>query len=150
MPAFRTTSHLIRAYAESNPSWEASHDEAMYCRDVEEILVWGVCLFRGLARIEADLQGRALAGKVDPSDPVWAEYDKAYRSLVAASEAFLRMGEDLSARGYDVEGLDDLRGAVEEGRCQIELWDLEPELPAIEEARPFLRPENPRPARYGT
>ncbi len=60
------------------------------------------------------------------------------------------MGEALSAKGYDVEGLDDLRRAVEEGRCQIELWDLESELPAIEEARPFLRPENPRPARYGT
>ena len=86
---------------------------------------------------------------MDPSDPVWVEHYRAYRAWVAASEGFLKVGMGLSEEGHDVEGLDEFRRAVEEARYQVELWDLEAELPPIEEARRFARPENPRPARYG-
>jgi hypothetical protein len=149
MLAFRTTGRLIQTYAESDPRTEG-HDRAMWCRAIEEILGWGIRLLRGLAEIEAELQARALGGKVAPSDPVWAEHDRAYRSWVAGSEGFLKAATELSEEGYDVHDLDEFRRAVEEARCQVELWELESELPTIEEMRPLARPQNPRPARYGT
>jgi hypothetical protein len=48
-----------------------------------------------------------------------------------------------------VDGLDEFRRIAEEARCQIELWDLEPEIRPLEEALPLVRPGNPRPDRYG-
>ena len=149
MPAFQTTNRLIRVYAESEP-WTEHHDRAMFCRSLEEVLGWGVIIRRRLAEIEVILQAQALEGEVPSSHPIWAEYDKLYRLWVVASEGFLKHGTELAEEGYEVDGLDEFRRALEEARCQVELWDLEAELPAIEEMRPFARPENPRPARYGT
>jgi hypothetical protein len=148
MPAIRTTRRLIKAYAESEP-WKESHDRAMLSYEIEELITWGIHLFRGLTDLEATLQSRALAKKEAPDDRDWSEFEGAYRMWVSASNMILAPASELVEEGFQVDGLNEFRRIAEEARCQIELWDLEPEIRPIEEALPSIRPENPRPTRYG-
>jgi hypothetical protein len=148
MSAIPTTRRLIEAYAESEP-WKEHHDRAMLCRDIEELMTWGVHLFRGLCDLEANLQSRALARRGEGLSLDSAEFEQAYRLWVTTSEGVLRLAGDLSEEGFQIDGLDKFRRIAEEARCQIELWDLEPEICPIEDALPLVRPENPRPDRYG-
>jgi hypothetical protein len=148
MSAISTTSRLVEAYAESQP-WKEDHARAMLCGDIEEAMTWGIHLFRGLSDLEAHLQARVLRGKVAPGHFDWGEFERVYRLWVKASEGFLRLAENCVEDGLQVEGLGEFREIVEEARCQIELWDLEPEIRPLEEALPLIRPGNPRPARYG-
>jgi hypothetical protein len=148
MSAIPTTRRLIEAYAESEP-WKEHHDRAMLCRDIEELMTWGIHLFRGLCELEANLQSRALARKGEGLGLESAEFERVYRLWVTTSEGVLRLAGDLSEDGFPVDGLDEFRRIAEEARCQIGLWDLEPEIRPIEEVLPLVRPENPRPDRYG-
>lgn len=152
MPVLRATQRVISAYAESEPrrdeSWDESHDLAMYCREIEDALAWGVYLFRDLSDLEARSQARVLRGELAPDGYDWEGHERDFRRWAAASEKFLGLAEDLAREGFDVGGLEEFRTVVEEARCLIGLWDFEPELRPIEEARPLTRPENPRPDRY--
>jgi hypothetical protein len=149
MPATGPTSRLISTYTESAP-WKEDHDQAMHCSDVEVAMTWGVALFRGLCRLEANLQARVLEGREAADQIDWDEFDQAYRAWVVKSEALLQLAGGLADNGFQVNGLDEFRAAVEEGRCQIELRELEPTIRPIEEALSLVKPDNPRPARYGT
>ena len=148
MAAFRTTGRLIQAYAESEP-WKESHDRAMFCRSLEEVLGWGVRIFRGLTDLAVIEQARALEADGTTPTVVWSEYERIYRAWVEASESYLMHAMKLSEEGYAIEGLDEFRRVFEEAHCQTELWDFEPELAPIEDARFIASPGNPRPARYG-
>jgi hypothetical protein len=121
----------------------------MLCRDLEETMTWGITLFRGLNEMEGWLQARVLGGREGLHQLDQSEFERAYRLWVTASETILRFAEELAREGFSVEGLDTVRGITEEARCQVELWDFEPEIRPIEEVRPLVRPENPRPGRYG-
>lgn len=147
MSAISTTRRLIEAYA-SEP-WKEQHDQAMLCRDIEEAMAWGVRLYRGLMEEEAAIQARALARRGEESAPDLSEFEEVFRQWVATSEMVLRVVERLADKGLQVDGLDVFRRVAEEARCQLELWDLEPEILPIEEALSLVRPENPRPNRYG-
>jgi hypothetical protein len=149
MSAISTTRRLISSYAECEP-WKEHHDQAMLCWDVEEKMAWGINLLQGLSDLEARLQARVLGGREAWQKLDLAEIEQAYRSWVTGSESLLRQAEALAEQGFPLDGLAEFRGKVEEVRCQIELWDLEPEIRPIEEALPLTKPENPRPARYGS
>jgi hypothetical protein len=149
MSAIPTTRRLIEAYAESEP-WKLHHDRAIVCHDVEEAMQWGIRLFRGLSEQEATLQARAIASRADGPTPEMNEFEQVFRRWVERSEMTLCAATEFSEEGFVVAGLDEFRRIVEEARCQMELWDFEPELLPTEEARLHLRPENPRPGRYGS
>lgn len=149
MSSIHTTRKLISAYAESE-SGERDHRDAMHCRDVEEALAWGVCLFRGLADLEARLQADAIRqAELAASEAGWVEDLKdVYQKWAETSERILEAAESLTARGYDVEGLEPFRASVEEGRCILGNWELESEIPPIEDLIRSARPTNPRPEQY--
>jgi hypothetical protein len=121
----------------------------MACRDIEEAMGWGIRLFRGLSEQEAILQARTIAGRGDEPNPDMSEFEQVFRQWVEISEMILIAAATLSEEGFKPDGLDEFRRVAEEARCQVELWGFEPELLPIEEARLRLRPQNPRPERYG-
>jgi hypothetical protein len=148
MSAIPTTRRLIRAFAEAEP-WKVHHDRAMACRDIEEAMGWGVRLFQGLSEQEAILQARAIASRGDEPSPDMSEFEQVFRQWIEISEMILSVATRLSEEGYAVDGLDEFRRVAEEARCQVELWDFEPEILPIEEALLRVSPGNPRPERYG-
>jgi hypothetical protein len=149
MSTISTTYRLISTYADPEP-WKEYHDRAILCRDIEETIAWGIYLFRDLSDLEARFQARVFGGGEVLHNLDRNEFERAYRLWVTGSMAILREAEGLAEEGFPVNGLDEFRGIAEEARCQIELFDLEPEIRPIEEVLPLIRPENPRPARYGT
>jgi hypothetical protein len=148
MPATSTTYNLISAYAGQEP-WKRDHDGAMLCRDLEETIAWGINLFRGLNEMEEWLQSGGIEGRNGLHSLDQDEFERAYRLWVKASEAIVRFAEELAHQGLSINGLEKFRAINEEARCQVELWDFEPELRPIEETRALIRPDNPRPDRYG-
>lgn len=148
MSAIPMARRLIEAYAASEP-WKVDHQRAMACRDIEEAMAWGIRLLRGLSDEQATLQARAIAGRSEEIDRQLAEIEDLFRQLVVNLRMTLAGAEHLTQEGFPLDGLDEFRGLAEEAQCQVELWDFERELLPIEEARPRLKPENPRPERYG-
>ncbi len=121
----------------------------MLCYDIEKLMRWGIHLFRGLSELDVILQARALGSKEATPSLDGTELEWAYRKWVTTSEGVLRLAEGLAEEGFQVDSLEEFRRIAEEARCQIDLWDLEPEIRAIDEALPLIRPVNPRPDRYG-
>lgn len=148
MSAIATTRRLIEAYAGSEP-WKVQHDRAMACRDIEEALGWGIRLYRGLCEQEATLQARAIAGQPGEADSDTREFEQVFREWVATAQMILSAAATLAEEGFQMDSLEEFRQVTEEARCQVELWEFAPELLPVEAARPDLRPENPRPERYG-
>ena len=145
MPTSSTTYRLISTYAAQEP-WKEHHDRAILCRDVEETITWGIYLFRGLTELEAHLQALALRGA--GAVPDWSEFERAYRLWVTASESMLLVAETLAAEGFPIDDLAKLHEIAEEARCQVDLWDLEPEIRPLLSAA-LAQAGQPPTARYG-
>ncbi len=142
------TRRQIAAYAEGGP-WKVDHDAAMACRDVEDCLEIGICLYRRIVEIESRNQELALSGRLPDVEACLKEVDDLYRMWHGASRKWLADIEALAARGgFNVDGLGAFRAAVEEAGCVIGNNELEPQIHPFEELLTIARPDNPRPDRY--
>jgi hypothetical protein len=140
---------LVLAFAEAEP-WKIDHQRAMLCRDIEDDMAWGIRLMSGLAEEEATFQALVLAG--GPAGDIeagMAGIDECRRVLVEVCEKILETAESLRRDRDAIDGIEEFRAAIEEARHRVEAAEFEQELPPLETMRPLLRPENPRPERYG-
>ncbi len=152
MATLRITRRLLSAYTDKE-SWKNDHKndhiEAQSCLDVEEVLAWGVTLYRGLNDMEARAQTRA-SGRAGTEEALMLEVmPLLYKLWLDASEFFLDRARGFVRAGYSVAGLEAFEATVEEARCLSENLGLEDEIRPIEELMARVRPENPRPGRYG-
>jgi hypothetical protein len=148
MSTIRTTRRLLNAYADEGESWKGEHDQAQSCLEVQEKLAWGVHLFRGLMAVEARAQAYALRESTTEVVQLLEIMPVFYQLWIAVSERYLRTAQELIQTGFAVEGLDELREALEEARCMLGNLELEEEIPSIEELLGRARPDCPRPGRY--
>ena len=135
---------LITAYGDREP-WKEQHDRAMLCREVEDIIDWGIVLFHGLSDAEARYQSQVIhCGDAENR----SDLDETYRSLTGMFRRCLNVADKLTAEGFMVERLDEFRAIVHEAECLVESADFEVGLPAIEDMERIASPANPRPDRY--
>lgn len=148
MQSIRITQRLISAFTEAEP-WKIDHDEAMRCSDLEDSMAWAVRLMNGLAEDEARLQSVAMGATAEDCEAVVAKFDKMRKELVDACREALPLVGSLMQQGYRVDGVDEFRRALEEAQNLLEAAEFERGLPPFEESRRLVRPNNPRPERYG-
>lgn len=141
------TKRLMEAYAADEP-WKPDHDKAMACRDIEDLLTDGILLFRRIGEIEANYQRHALAGRDQNIEACVKEIDDLYRAWVDASQRWLMKAEQMSARGFTVEGLDAFRSTIEEAWNLLGNLEVERDMKPLDELVASSRPDNPRPERY--
>jgi hypothetical protein len=141
------TKKLMEAYAAGDP-WRPEHDQAMACRDVEDLLADGILLFRRIGEIEARNQRLALEGRIADIDGSLKETDDLYRAWVEASQRWLTTAERMAAQGFGVEGLADFRAAIGEAWNLVGNLDIERDMKPLDDLVASARPDNPRPERY--
>lgn len=147
-PSIRVTQRLISAFTNAEP-WKIDHDEAMLCRDLEDSMAWAVRLMNGLAEDEARLQNIARGATAEDCEVVVAKFDNMRKELVDGCRAAVPLVESLMQQGYRVDGVGEFRQALEEAQNMLDAAEFERELPPLEELRRLVRPNNPRPERYG-
>jgi hypothetical protein len=143
----RMTKKLMEAYAADDP-WKPDHDQAMACRDIEDLLADGILLFRRIGEIEAKYQRLAFASRIEDVEGFVKEIDDFYRAWIEASQRWLMKAERMAAQGYTVEGLNAFRTTIEEAWNLVGNSDLERDIRPLDELIASARPDNPRPGRY--
>jgi hypothetical protein len=110
-----TTARTLRAYAEETEQWKQDHDEAMECRDLEETLRLGNCLYRTVQEIAESRRQTAL----DPND--FQEIEEYYKWWIKPC-AFLLGRIDKFDRSFDggVEGAVEFRENCKQAKAFLE------------------------------
>lgn len=139
---------LVAAYAVDEP-WKIDHDGVKKCWEAEDLLASGIALYRRIVVLDADLQKKLIGKPAEMIEQYVTDIDELYRAWLEASERWRAKAERFVAQGYPVDGLDEFRAVVEEAAIIVGNAEFEAELRPIAEQLALVRPENPRPERYG-
>jgi hypothetical protein len=83
--------------SEHGESWKASHDEAMTCRDLEDLLGWGLDIWGRLNRHHKEWHDLIAAGKVEYSQEREQNFKQKIQELVRTCERLISAIEKFQA-----------------------------------------------------
>jgi hypothetical protein len=109
----------LTAYEES---WKQDHDEAMRCRDLEDVIAVGVSTFHLLRRIEQAWRDRVFRGTEAFAPEDDAGYREGYRLWLQTTESLLAQASSLAERFGTVSGAEELQECVRQARDLLAGW----------------------------
>ncbi len=121
----------IELYAEQSESWKPDHDEAMACRNLEDLIRLGRAVFRGVQNIDEDWSAMIRSGATPLLAKDAEEVADWYRRWYAPCAKVLGDIARFEGLGYTVEGADEFRDCC----CQAELknFDVQTVFSAVEQ-----------------
>lgn len=105
---------FLAEYSEQAERWKLDHDEAMACRDLEQLLVMGLMLAFSIDMIDTNWRTAMLADQVEYDLAEEEEIRGRYRAWLAPAADILGRIEAMEAKGFAVKWADEFRRAHRE------------------------------------
>lgn len=120
--AFRTAEQRVGNFADES-DWFRLHEQAMECRDCEDVLRIGIEAFEWLNRADETVRGDVIRGLVshDPQDD--QRLGSLFRRWLASCEKVNHWIHQLQSRGFEVENVEDFCRCETEARAMVAYLD---------------------------
>lgn len=112
--------HLAFYEAQSD-AWRQDHDDAMAAHDLQEVIAAALFVYQRIRHIDDEWSGELHAANELPPEGDARAMEALYAKWSQKATIDLRRAESLAAKGFKLDGLDELRNAYHEVRSILSI-----------------------------